>query len=121
CDSAVAQRGLRQTEKTMSSKPIARSTALVVLLLATLFVACPFTNTPLPPVVATADLKKAQDLFNEASQSVLAAGPEATPSQAVLDQYRDVVKIVEADVVPGVTRDDLKVNALAIDAFSHWR
>jgi hypothetical protein len=86
-----------------------------------LLAACPAKNTPLAPVVATADLKKAQDLFTEASKSVLAVGPEATPSQTVLDQYRGVVKIVEADVLPRVTRDDLMVNALALDAFSNWR
>ena len=105
----------------MSSKHITRSTALVLLLLATLLTACNGKNTPISSVGTTAALKKAQDLFNEASKSVLAAGPETTPSQAARDQYREVVKIVEADVLPEVMRDDLKVNALAIDAFSNWR
>src|SRR5262249_4940877 len=70
---------------------------------------------------ATAKLKEAQGLFNDASAQVVHADPGAPPPVAVLDQYRQVVSIVEKEVLPHTSRDDLKVNALAIDSFSQWR
>ena len=71
--------------------------------------------------IATCNLRKAQGLFNDASAQIIHADPTAAPPPAALDQYREAVSIVDQKVLPNVSRDDLKVNALAILAFSEWR
>jgi len=100
----------------MLSKKIIRSSTLLPLLLSVLLTSCAaITSTK-----ATYDLKKAQDAFNAASKAATEDGDATTPPTS-LEPYRKAADIAENEVLPNESRVDLKVNALAIAAFSHWR
>jgi len=80
------------------------------------------------PLTGTIALHQAQDSFNDASTvaNQRFADAFAKPSDAVLpetavDKYRRVVELVNDSVLPKVDRDDLKLNALALLAFSEWQ
>jgi hypothetical protein len=73
---------------------------------------------PIAVLSGDSELKKAQDIFNEANKLEV---PGQSASDAALAQYRQVVDIVENQVLPKVSRDDLKAQAYALEAFSKWR
>lgn len=59
------------------------------------------------------ELQKAQDTFNAAYQGQAAGAPQQAKYQQTVDQ-------VEQKVLPCLTRDDLKVQAYAMDAYAKW-
>ncbi|MGV8075309.1 MAG: hypothetical protein AB2L11_12225 [Syntrophobacteraceae bacterium] len=63
------------------------------------------------------ELEKAQTLFNEASQS---GSPFGEPTSEQREKYRETINQVEQKTLPCLERDDHKVNAYAIEAFSRW-
>ena len=66
-------------------------------------------------------LRDVQDDFNRINTTAYQA---ADPSTLTADQesaYRQIVRKIEAEKLKSVDRDDLKVSAYAIDAFSNWR
>ncbi len=74
--------------------------------------------TGCPPQNCVQELQKAQNLYNDASRSLL-VGVDLTAQQK--EQYQQTVTQVEKNALPCLNRDDLKVNAYAIDAFAKWR
>lgn len=70
-------------------------------------------------------LRDAQDLFNEASLETIAnynaLANEQFPAASPEKKYEKVVEIVDQKVLKQVKRNDLKVNAYALSAYSHWR
>ena len=76
------------------------------------------TTGPLDQVAGAKALKEAQNTFDEASKQVKSG--EKVPAEARA-KYQQVVDIVEKRVLPQVSRDDLKVTAYALEAFSKWK
>ncbi len=66
-------------------------------------------------------LREVQDEFNQANQiQPQPPGPnDLTAEQEAA--FRNIVEKIEKDQLKSVERDDLKVSAYAIDAFSKWR
>jgi hypothetical protein len=62
------------------------------------------------------ELQKAQDMFNAAYQGQ-AAGAASAPQQA---KYQQVIDQVEQKTLPCLTRDDLKVQAYAMEAYAKF-
>ena len=69
----------------------------------------------------TQQLREVQDAFNQANQiQPQAPGPDdLTPEQEAA--FRNIVEKIDKDQLKSVERNDLKVSAYAIDAFSKWR
>ena len=78
----------------------------------------PPTVGPITEVAGGVALQKAQNDFDEASKQMISG--EKIPAEARA-KYQRVVDTVEKQVLPQVTRDDLKVTAYALDAFSRWQ
>jgi hypothetical protein len=66
-------------------------------------------------------LKEAQNEFIAASKLVKPGETGAKLPAEARAKYQRVVDIVESQVLIQVTRDDLKVTAYALDAFSKWQ
>ena len=105
-----------------------KSCRLIVLLLCLLVLPC-VGATCLGPVQGTLALREAQDTFNQAAvlTNQRYAEPFATnsadmvPPESPQDKYARVVQIINEDVLNSVDRNDLKVNALTLLAFSEWQ
>ncbi len=75
-------------------------------------------TTPLNEVAGAEALKKAQNDFNEAARQLKPG--ETTPADATA-KYQQVVTSVETQVLPNVSRNDLKITAYALEAFAKWQ
>jgi hypothetical protein len=81
------------------------------------------------PVQGTIALREAQDVFNEASlltdkryaEPFATKSTDVVPPESSQEKYARVVQIVNEQVLDAVDRHDLKVNALALLAFSEWQ
>jgi hypothetical protein len=78
----------------------------------------PVVPGPVAAITGDNELKKAQDIFNEANKLEI---PGQSASEAAMAKYRQVVDMVESQVLPKVSRDDLKAQAFALEAFAKWR
>jgi hypothetical protein len=75
-------------------------------------------TTPLNEVAGADALRKAQNDFNEAARQLKPG--EKIPAEARA-KYQQVVNIVENQVLPNVSRNDLKVTAYALESFAKWQ
>jgi hypothetical protein len=66
-------------------------------------------------------IKDVQDDFNQVSQSLFKASDPNTLTAEQERAYRQIIQKIEKEQLKSVKRDDLKVVAYAIDAFSKWR
>ena len=86
-------------------------------------------TTCLGPVQGTLALREAQDTFNQAAlltnqryaEPFAAKSADMVPPESPQDKYARVVQMVNEDVLNAVDRNDLRVNALALLAFSEWQ
>jgi hypothetical protein len=69
----------------------------------------------------TNHLREVQDDFNRINPTFFQAGAPGTLTADQQAAYRQIVQKIEAGKLKSVDRDDLKVVAYAIDAFSNWR
>jgi hypothetical protein len=99
-----------------------------LLLLCLLVLPC-VGATCLGPVRGTLALRDAQDTFNQAAvltnqryaEPFVTNSADMVPPESPRDKYARVVQIINEDVLNSVDRNDLKVNALALLAFSEWQ
>ncbi|MFP3871110.1 MAG: hypothetical protein ACLFVT_09565 [Syntrophobacteria bacterium] len=97
---------------------------LFILVLAFAMAGC------LGPVQGTIALRQAQDVFNAASAETIeqyerdlreeTAGA-AVPPESPHEKYQRVIEIIDNRVLDTVNRNDLKVNAYSLKAFSCWQ
>jgi hypothetical protein len=76
------------------------------------------TTGPLNEVAGADALRKAQNDFNEAAKQLKPG--ETTPAEARA-KYQQVVTTIANQVLPNVSRNDLKVTAYALEAFAQWQ
>ena len=89
-----------------------RTSLLAACIVALIFGGC--LNT-------THHLGKVQDKFNQINQSLFQAMDSNNLTADQEAAYRQIVQTIEGEQLKSVKRDDLKVVAYAIDAFSKWR
>jgi hypothetical protein len=107
-----------------------QSWRMMVLLILVLAFACSGA-TCVRPMQGTLALREAQDVFNEAAlltnqryAEPFTANEKSTdvvPPESAQDKYARVVQLVNEEVLNSLDRDDLKINAWALLAFSEWQ
>jgi len=89
-----------------------RNALLTAFIAATLLCGCP---------KSTNHLRDVQDEFNRINPTFFQSGDPNTLTADQESAYRQIVQKIENEKLKSVDRDDLKVVAYAIDAFSNWR
>ena len=105
-----------------------QSWRVMVLLSVVLAFACSGA-TCIRPVQGTLALREAQDVFNEAAllthkryaEPFAAKSTDVVPPESAQEKYARVVQLVNEEVLNALDRDDLRVNAWALLAFSEWQ
>ena len=105
-----------------------QSWRVMVLLSLVLAFACSGA-TCIRPVQGTLALREAQDVFNEAAlltnkryaEPFAAQSTDVVPPESAQEKYARVVQLVNEEVLNALERDDLRVNAWALLAFSEWQ
>jgi hypothetical protein len=105
-----------------------QSWRVMVLLRLMLAFACSGA-TCMGPMQGTLALREAQDVFNEAalltskrySEPFAVKSTDVVPPESAQEKYARVVQLVYEGVLNALDRDDLRVNAWALLAFSEWQ